>query len=89
MQATQQLAGALIEPAEEPAQGGLAGHGLEAQYCGHGRIILQPGHAGKLIRASEDAADIAQRDISGIVSIGAGGIVGQDFPQLLTKAFLP
>lgn len=75
VQSAQCLAGALIEHAEKPAQGGLASGGLETQYLGHRRITLQPGHAGKLVRAAQDAADIAQRDIGGLVRIGPGVIM--------------
>jgi hypothetical protein len=59
----------------------VAGDGFNAQHLGHGGITLEPGHAGELVRAGEDAADTAQRDI--------GGIVRQDFAPLLAKAFLP
>ena len=56
---------------------------------GHGRVGLQPRHARELVRAPKDAADITQRDIGGVVSVGTGGIVRQDVPQLLAETFLP
>jgi hypothetical protein len=86
VQAAQVLAGALVEHPEEPAQRGLAGYHLNPQHLGHCGITLQPGHAGEFVRAAEDAADIAQRDIGGIVSVRTGGVMRQDFAQLLTKA---
>jgi len=89
MQATQRLAGALGEHAEEPARGGRAGDRLDAQHLLHGGFALRPRYVRDLVRAAEKAADVTQCDLSGIVGIWAGGIVRQHLPQLLAEALLP
>lgn len=62
---------------------------LGAQHLRHRGTTLQPRHTGEFVRTAQDAADIAQRDIRGVVGVGAGRSVRQDLPQLLAKALLP
>ncbi len=88
MQPAQNLATLLGEHAKEPTQRGLAGNGFDAQHLGHRRIALQPGHPGKLVRPTQNAADIPQRHVRRIVSIGTGWTVGQHRAQLLAKLLL-
>ena len=88
MQHVQSIACLLTKHVEEPAQGGLAGDGFDAQHLAQRRITLQPSRAGELVRAAENAPDIPQRHIRGIVGVGTGRTVGQDLPQLSAKILL-
>jgi hypothetical protein len=88
MQSAQDLTTLLGEHTEEPAQGGLAGDGFNAQHLSHGGITLQPGHPGEFVRPAQDAAHIAQRHIRRIIGIRTGRIVRQYLAQLLAKLLL-
>jgi hypothetical protein len=88
VQPVQSVAGFLTKHVEEPAQGGLTGDGLHAQHLAQGRIALQPSHARELVGAAENAADITQRHVGRIVSVGTGRTMGQDFSQLVAETFL-
>lgn len=45
--------------------------------------------AGEHVGAAENAAQITQGHVGGIVSVGTGGVMGQELAQLLSEAFLP
>ncbi len=76
VQIVQGVAGLLAKHLKEPAQGGLAGDGFDAQHLAQGRIALQPGHPGQFVCAAENAPNVAQRHIGRIICVGLVGLWG-------------
>lgn len=88
VQAGEGLAGTAATAREEPREGRLAGHGLDAQHLGHRRVMRQVGDSRQLVRAAEDTANKAQRGVGRVVGVGTGRGMRQHRAQLLPQASL-
>ena len=75
VQARQRFAGTAAALDKETRQGRLTGDRFNPEHLGHGWIMRQMRHPSQFVRAAKNAANKAQRGITGIVGVGTGGLM--------------